>query len=254
MNAVWHIGCNTFKETIRNKILYNILIVAGIVLLLSISFGDLSVFSRVQVMTDFGLATLSLTGLLLAVFIGVGMLGAEISNKTIYGVLTRPVGRTEFILGKFFGLLVTLLLNFLLITAVFFTAIALIGGALSPKLLWAVALIVAEIGVVIAAAMLFSIFTTPMLAAIFTLGFYIVGHLNDLITSGLIKSHATIWGMVLTALSYILPNLEHFNIRARIIFDLPVPQGYVAWACAYGVLYASLLLVLATLLFEKKDL
>ncbi|HMA64073.1 MAG TPA: hypothetical protein VKO63_02700, partial [Chitinispirillaceae bacterium] len=91
IRSTCYIAQNTFKETIRNKILYNILLVAGIALVLSISFGDLSVFSRGQVMADFGLATMSLTGLLLAVFIGVGMLGVEITTKTIYGVITKPV-------------------------------------------------------------------------------------------------------------------------------------------------------------------
>ena len=110
MNAVLIIAANTFKETIRNKVLYNILLVAAVALLLSLSFGDLSIFSRAQVMTDFGLATMSLTGLLLAVFIGVGLLGVEISNKTVYGIISKPVTRAAFISGKFLGLCATLFL------------------------------------------------------------------------------------------------------------------------------------------------
>ena len=184
MKSVFFIASNTFKETIRNKVLYNILLVAGVALFLSMSFGDLSVFSRGQVMTDFGLATMSLTGLLLAVFIGVGMLGIEISGKTVYGVLTKPVSREAFILGKFFGLLATLILNFALIALVFFISIKFLGTNVNSGTVWAVILIAVEMAVIVSAAIFFSSFTTPTLAAIFTIGFYVAGHLNNMVGIG----------------------------------------------------------------------
>jgi len=254
MRAIFYIAQNTFRETIRNKILYNILLVAGIALVLSISFGDLSVFSRAQVMADFGLATMSLTGLLLAVFIGVGMLGMEISTKTIYGILTKPVTRNSFIFGKFLGLLATLLLNFLLIAAVFFVTIWILGVKQEFEIIYAVLLLVIEMVVIVAAAIFFSSFTTPTLAAIFTLGFYVAGHLNDLVNIGAEQQSDAVWRTILKLLFFILPNLENFNIRTAVVYNLPVPPGFVCSAVIYGLLYTAMLLLLSIVFFSRKDL
>ncbi|MDG5816185.1 ABC transporter permease subunit [Chitinispirillales bacterium ANBcel5] len=254
MKVLSIVASNTFKETIRNKVLYNILLVAGVVLLLSISFGDLSVFSRIQVMTDFGLATMSLTGLLLAVFIGVGMLGVEISTKTVYGVITRPVGRASFILGKFTGLFLTLLLNFLLIAAVFMIAIQTMGGSINAGIVSAVFLILVEMAVIVSAAIFFSTFTTPTLAAIFTLAFYAAGHLNNLVSLSAQQSMGAFHSFVLRMVHYILPNLDHFNIRTMVVYGMPVPEGHIFFTFLYGVFYTALLLILSVWLFGRKDL
>ncbi|MDR2694379.1 MAG: ABC transporter permease subunit [Chitinispirillales bacterium] len=255
MRTIYLVALNTFKETVRNKVLYNILLVAAVVLLLAMSFGDLSVMSRVQVMSDFGLATMSLTGLLLAVFIGVGVLGAEIVDKTVYGVLCKPVDRIQFIVGKFLGLFVTLALNFLLIALIFVTAITLMTGrAPQAEIFSAVLLLMVEMSVVIAAAIAWSCFTTPTLAAIFTLSFYVAGHLNDLITLGADAQSNPFIKAILVALHYILPNLEYFNIRTAVVFGLNMAPGHVSFAAMYGLLYTGLLLLISSVLFDRKDL
>jgi ABC-type transport system involved in multi-copper enzyme maturation permease subunit len=255
MRTIYLVALNTFKETVRNKVLYNILLVAAVVLLLAMSFGDLSVMSRVQVMSDFGLATMSLTGLLLAVFIGVGVLGAEIADKTVYGVLCKPVDRMQFIAGKFLGLFVTLALNFLLIALIFVAAITVMTGSAPPAAVFSAALLLmAEMSVVIAAAIMWSCFTTPTLAALFTLSFYAAGHLNDLITLSADAQANPFLKAVLAALHYALPNLEYFNIRTAVVFGLPVANGYLGFAAAYGLLYTALLLLVSSALFARKDL
>ncbi|NLE02080.1 MAG: ABC transporter permease subunit [Fibrobacter sp.] len=254
MNTIFTVARNTFRETIRNKVLYNILLIAFAALVLSMSFGDLSLFSRAQVMADFGLATMSVTGLLLAVFIGVGMLGQEVANKTVYAVLTKPVDRDMFIFGKFLGLSATLLLNLVLIAIVFYISIFMMGIALKITTFYAVLLILVEMAVIVSAAIFFSTFTTPALAAIFTIGFYVTGHLNDLLNIGDEQKNSVVWSLMLKVIYFVLPNLEHFNIRSRIVYDLGIPDGYIAGAVLYGVLYASLLLIFSILIFNRKDL
>ncbi|GBU20191.1 hypothetical protein R80B4_00067 [Fibrobacteres bacterium R8-0-B4] len=255
MRTIYLVALNTFKETVRNKVLYNILLVAAVVLLLAMSFGDLSVMSRVQVMSDFGLAAMSLTGLLLAVFIGVGVLGAEIADKTVYGVLCKPIDRIQFIVGKFSGLFVTLALNFLLIALIFVTAITIMTGrAPQTEIFYAVLLLLVEMSVVIAAAIAWSCFTTPTLAAIFTISFYVAGHLNDLITLSADAQSNPFVKAVLTALHYVLPNLEYFNIRTAVVFALPIAHGHIFFATIYGLLYTGLLLLISSVLFDRKDL
>ncbi len=254
MNVLSVIALNTFKETIRNKVLYNILLIAGVVLLLSMTFGELSVFSRSQVMADFGMATMSLTGLLLAVFIGVGMIGMEISTKTVYGVITKPIGRAPFIIGKFAGLFVTLMVNLIIIAAIFMVSIHLLGGELNWGVISAITLIMMEMAVIVAAAIFFSSFTTPTLAAIFTLAFYAAGHLNTAITMGTRQAQNAIWQTVLQIIYYILPNLDHFNIRTQVVYGQPVAEGFFALALLYGTLYTAILLVLSVWVFSSKDL
>ena len=253
MKTVITVALNTFRETIRNKVLYNILLVAAGALLLSLSFGDLSLFSRAQVMTDFGLATMSLTGLLLAIFIGVGLLGMEITTKTVYGVISKPVTREAFIVGKFFGLCATLLLNFVLIALVFFIAIRFLGVTVKSAVIAAVLLLAVEMALIVAASILFSAFTTPTLAAIFTVGFYIAGHLNDLMNIGMEQQRNPVWRFLLKSLNFILPNLEYFNIRTRVVYDLNVPTPFIVDAAVYGILYTILLLLLAMAVFSRKD-
>jgi ABC-type transport system involved in multi-copper enzyme maturation permease subunit len=248
------IAVNTFKETIRNKVLYNILFFAVGIMLLSISFGEWSVFARVQVMQDFGLATMSVAGLLLAVFIGVGMLGKEISSRTLYNVLVKPVHRYEFVCGKFLGLAATLFLNFAIMTAIFWATIASMGGGVKLGLFAAVALLWVELAVVVSVSVLFSTLTTPTLAAVFTLGFYIIGHYNDLLDLEFMLSKGALWGVVLKTIYFLLPNLEHFNVRARVVYGMGVGWDYVALAAGYGLLYTMLFLVVASLMMNRKDL
>lgn len=254
-NAVVVVGLNTFRESIRNKILYNIVLVALGVIVFAVSLGDWSVFARVQVMQDFGLATMSLTGLLLSAFIGVGLLGKEVSGKTVYMVATKPVSRSSFVVGKFLGLLVTLFVNYALLTVVFWIAIWYMGGEAKPALLAAILLIWVEMAVMIAASMFFSTFSSgPVFAAILTCAFYVGGHLNDLVSVELVADQHPFLGEVLTWVYFVLPNLEHFNIRTAIVYALELPDGYTLVAAAYGALYVGVLLLLSCVVFEGRDL
>jgi ABC-type transport system involved in multi-copper enzyme maturation permease subunit len=254
MRVTFAIALNTFRETIRNSVLYNILLVAVAALALILTFGDLSPFSRAQVLTDFGLASMSITGLLLAVFIGVAMLGGEISSKTVYTVLTKQVSRESFIAGKFLGLLWVLLLNFSLIAILFFVFIKMLGVNPSFSLFTAVVLLAVEMALIISASILFSSFTTPTLAAIFTIGFYIAGHLNNLVGVGAEQQKSALWKTILNILYHTLPDLEHFNVRTRLIYDMPVPDGYIYLTILYGLCYTVLLLFLSMFVFSRKDL
>jgi ABC-type transport system involved in multi-copper enzyme maturation permease subunit len=254
MKSLFTIAINTFRETIRDKVLYNILLFAALIILLSISFGRWSVFARVQVMQDFGLATMSISGLLLSIFIGVAMLGKELTSKTIFVIATPPVSRTAIIIGKFLGLIMTLIINFSIMTLFFFIALKLIGGELSFKLLQAVFLTGVEMTVIVSVALLFSTITTPIISAILTIAFYIAGHFNDFVDIQIIESSNRLLAIVLTKLYYLLPNLEHFNIRTPVVYNLPLPQNYTIMATSYGLLYVALFLTASSIIFSKKDL
>ncbi len=254
MKSIALIALNTFRETIRNKILYNILLFAGIIIVLSTSFGEWSVFARVQVMQDFGLATMSVSGLLLAVFIGVAMLGKEVTSKTVYMMAAKPVMRGSIIIGKYAGLCITLCLNFLLMSLFFFGALLFIGSTVNLKLVAAVLLTMVEMGVIVSVALLFSTITNPTLSAIFTIGFYIAGHFNDLVGIETLEGSKRLLKPVLQVLYYLLPNLEHFNIRTPVVYDLPLTGDYILFAVLYGLLYITLFMSISCALFARKDL
>ena len=253
-STITTIAVNSFRETIRNKILYNILLFAGIIIVLSVSFGQWSVFSRVQVMNDFGLATMSLSGLMLAVFVGSSMLGKEITGHTIYLMATRPIPRGYILWGKFFGVYATLFLNFLIMALFFVVALSLSGGQLGLLHLQALFLIFIELGVILAASLLFSVLSSPSLAAIFTIGFYVIGHFNDMVGVNALGDSQQWLSALLSGINKIIPNLEFLNIRSAVVFQDAVASSYMLFATLYGLLYILIFLFIATLAFEKKDL
>jgi ABC-type transport system involved in multi-copper enzyme maturation permease subunit len=254
MRTISIIAINTFRETIRNKVLYNVLLFAGIIICLSVSFGKWSVFARIQVMEDFGLATMSISGLLLAVFIGVAMLGKEINNKTVYLMASKPIKRSFIIIGKYLGLLTTLLLNYFIMTLFLYSSLLFIGGKIDYTINYAIILTMCEMAIIVSVALFFSIITTSTLSAILTIAFYILGHFNDLVDinqPGLLNGLLVIF---LKAIHYLLPSLGYFNIRTPVVYNLPVSLEYVFYTILYGLLYTILFICISCLLFEKKDL
>jgi ABC-type transport system involved in multi-copper enzyme maturation permease subunit len=231
-----------------------VLLFVVLLILLSVSFGDWSVFARIQVIEDFGLSTMSLSGLLLAVFIGVGMLGKEISSKTVYHVLTKPVTRHQFIIGKFTGLLSVLVLNYAIMSFFFIGTLMIFGGHVGRTFIAAIVCIGAEMAVIISAALFFSTITSSTLAALFSIAFYCAGHLNDLISISIAGQGWSFFPVILKSLYYVLPNLEHFNVRNHVVYQSGLPAGYTGFVIAYGGLYVVLFLFLSCLIFRKKDL
>ncbi len=254
MREIFLVAANTFRETIRNKVLYNILIFAAIVIVLSISFGEWSVFARVQVMQDFGLAAMSISGLLLAVFVGVGMLGAEVSSRTIYQMAVKPISRASIIVGKFLGLSLTLMLNFLL-TALFFTvSLLVIGGSVNAGLCAAVLLIWVQMLVIVAAALFFSTITNTTVAAMLTIGFYLIGMFNDLLDLDKAQQLGPLFAGLIKAVSMILPNLACFDIRSQVVYEIAIQNGFIAYSILYGIFYAAMLVCASAIIFSRKDL
>jgi|WetSurMetagenome_2_1015567.scaffolds.fasta_scaffold193453_1 Cu-processing system permease protein len=254
MRAIYEISLNTFKETIRNNVVYLVLFFVVVLIVLSVSFGDWSVFARIQVIEDFGLATMSISGLLVAVFIGVGMLSKEISSKTVYHVLTKPVARHQFVIGKFAGLFSVLILNYAVMSFFFVATLLFFGAHVGWTHFSAIVCIGTEMAVIISAALFFSTFTSSMLAALFSIAFYCAGHLNDLISVGFVSKSWNLFHLVLKILYYLLPNLEHFNIRNHVVYHSALPADYTFFAVAYGCLYVVLFLTLSCVIFRKRDL
>jgi ABC-type transport system involved in multi-copper enzyme maturation permease subunit len=266
MRVIGLVAVNVFKESVRDKVLYNLVVFA--VLLISVSFllGQLTAGQDIKIIKDLGLAAIAVFGLLIAVFIGIGLVWKEVERRSIYSLLAKPLGRGQFVLGKYAGLVLTLLVNVSVMTVAFYVVLAYMGWkedplikeswpapATDPAMMKAVLLIFVELMLVTAIALFFSTFSSPFLAAVLTLGVWVIGHFNaDLRNFGsVVGSQATAW--VGQALYYVLPNFAALDVKAQVVHGQPVAFGYVALELAYGLTYLALVLVGAVLIFSRRD-
>lgn len=244
---------NTFREAVRDKILYNLLIFALIMIGGSILLGTLTIGEQQKIIKDMGLASISIFGTLIAVFVGIGLVYKEIERKTIYNILSKPVPRYQFLVGKYLGLILTLLVNVLVMGGVFFSIVYWMDGGVQLSLVQAVYLIFLELMLITAVALLFSTFSTPSLSAIFTIAIYVIGHLSgDLKLFG--AKAEQVWIKYLTQFIYYgLPNLENFNIKGLVVHQIALPKYFITLSSLYGLFYITLLLFLSIVIFERRN-
>ncbi len=253
MGAIGVIALNAFRESLRDKILYNLVLFAGLLIGLSVLLADLSITEHHKVIADMGLAAISLIGVIIAVFVGISLVNKEIERRTIYTIMARPISRASFIMGKYLGLALTLFVNMAIMLAVFILTLWLNHVPIQLSLFQAVALIFVEILVVTAIALFFSTFTSTTLSAIFTLGLYVIGHLTaDLRTAVAGSDSGPIKGLV-DLLYYLCPNLEMLNIKGQAAVGIVAAPEYVMLASLYGVMYAGVLITGACLVFQQRD-
>ncbi|MFM8552523.1 MAG: ABC transporter permease [Nitrospiraceae bacterium] len=247
------IAVNTCRENLRDTILYKLLFFALLLMGGSVLLADLTIMEHRRIVIDMGLATMNLAGVVIAAFVGIGLVGKEIERRTVYTILARPISRTQFILGKYLGLVLTLLVNVTFMLAVFLVTLWVYHTPLHAALFQAVGLIFVELLLVTALALFFSTFSTTTLSAIMTLGFYVIGHVTtDLKGLGENSQHAAVQ-MVVTWLYYLCPNLEVLNVKGQASAGGIVEASYVAVASLYGLLYAGLLLTAACAVFRSRD-
>jgi ABC-type transport system involved in multi-copper enzyme maturation permease subunit len=247
------IAFNTFRENLRDKILYNLLFFALLLIGASVLLGELTIAEHKKVVTDMGLAAINLVGVLIAVFVGIGLVAKEIERRTIYTVMARPISRVQFLFGKYCGLIVTLLVNVLIMLAVFLVTLLTNGAPIHLVLFQAVWLMFVELLVLTALALAFSTFSSAMLSAILTLAIYVIGHLTTDLKGLAAKTQNALLQRLTEGLYYCFPNLEMLNIKGQAAYGLHIPWSYVFVAGSYGLAYASLLLVFACLVFRYRD-
>ena len=246
------IGKNTFKEVIRDKILYNILFFAILMIGFSVLLGKLSLGEQLKMIKDMGLSCISLFGTLIAIFVGISLVFKEIDKRTIYTIIAKPISRKQFLIEKFLGLILVLLINVLIMSAGVLLIIYEISMTFEWNLLNAIFLIFIELMVITSIAILFSTFSTPLLSGIFTLAFFIIGHLSKDIKK-LGEKSSDLVKFLTSAIYYVLPNLENFNIKGKVVHAQPVSIEFYTFSVAYGLLYIILIMTIAVLIFEKRD-
>lgn len=250
------IAFNTFLESVRDRVLYNLVLFVLILAFSSVFISDLSIDQETKFIATLGLSVMQVFGALIAIFIGVGLVYKEIDKRTIYNLLSKPVHRYEFIIGKYFGLCMTLLVNSAVMLLGTELALAYVNNGLASlqvSVLSAGYLIYLELTVLVAVALMFSSFSTPMLAALFSFALYIVGHFSGDLRLAASLSESMIIRGLLTVLYYILPNLSNFSFISEASHERVVPLRMAVSATIYALVYISILLSASTLIFQRRN-
>lgn len=249
---VLSIALNTFRENLRDKLLYNLLVFALLMIGSSLLLMRLTLGEFHRLLLDAGLGSINIFGVLIAIFVGIGLVNKEIEKKTIYTIVSKPVARYQFLVGKYLGLTITLFVNTLIMAGGLLLVLKAQDVPIDNTLFQALGLIFVEFMVITAVALLCSTFTSATLSAIFTLAVYVVGHLTaDLKMLGAKMGEGG--QVLLNGLYYVLPNLERFNLKGHVIHRLEVPGTDLLLIVAYGLTYVTFLLVSASIIFQRRD-
>jgi Cu-processing system permease protein len=256
MGRIVSIAFGAFKESVRERVLYNLIVFAFLMIAAAILLGSISVGVEEIILVNLGLAAISVIGLLMAIFIGIGLVSKEIERRTIYNILSKPVSRAEFILGKYAGLLLTLLVNTAIMTAGFYLALAFEkkGLALGDlSLLVAVYFILLQLAIVVGVAVFFSCISTPILSAVFTFSLFVIGNLSSDIRWFGQQSQSLWLEKATSALYYLLPNFSNFNVISQVAHGVRIPGLLVAANTCYAFLYIAILVSASVLIFEERE-
>ncbi len=247
------LAANTVREAIRDRVLYTLLFFAILMIATGVLLSTLSYIERERILQDVGLAAIRLFGAAIAIFVGIGLIHKEVDRRTIYTILSKPISRSEFLFGKYAGLVAIIWLQIGIMAVAFAAVSAAAGAPLDLGYAAALALSALELALVVAVATLFSCFTTPMLAAFYTTGVYVVGHLTrDLRDLGANSSVESV--QQLTAFLYrVLPDLESFNLTIHAVHGLPISASDLWLPLFYAGGYITLVLMLAMVIFERRD-
>jgi ABC-type transport system involved in multi-copper enzyme maturation permease subunit len=266
MRTIWLIAFAVFRESVRDRVPLTIVGFGVLLVGASILISQMTAGQDLKIIKDLGLSALSVLGVLIAVFIGIGLVAKEIEKRSIYSLLSKPVTREALVLGKYAGLVLTLAVNLSAMVVSFYVVLwyakatmpsadqmALATPATDPRLLIAVVMIFGELMLVTAVALFFSTFAEPLTAILLTLGLWIAGHFNADLRhfEEVVDSPAAAW--LARGVYYVLPNLAPFNVKAEVVHGVPVSASHLGLTLAYAAVYVAILLVGAMAIFRRRD-
>jgi len=265
LRETYLIALNSFREAVRDKIPYVVLLSAIALAAFSVLLGEWSVFDREFVVKSVTVSVISISGFFIALFAGIGQVQREIQKKTIHTLLAKPVSREAFLLGKYIGLLILIALHVILISLTLFFVLWTIDGSISIPVVQACYLVFWELAVVLAFAVLFSTYSSALISSIFSFGIYLIGHLGNQILKevyfayrisekgSFLYDHGELVYNVAKGIHYIFPNLFKFNASMQAAHSIALEASYMIWNSFYAFGYSCIVLCLAALLFKRKD-
>jgi len=246
------VAANTFRETVRERVLYNLVFFAILMTLAGLLVGQLSIRQDEKILKDIGLAGMDLFGTLIAVFIGTGLVSKEIERRSLYPLLAKPLSRGEFFLGKFAGLGFTLLVNLSVMLLGLLLTLAATERRPDAGMLTAAYPMFLGLLLVVAFAMLFSTLTSATLAAVLTVGVVVVGRFADVIR-GMREVAPGVPEALVQALFAVVPNFANFDFKNKVAYGEAVPAGDLGWVTLYAAAWIVIVLLLGLASFRARD-
>lgn len=251
---LWAIAVNTFRENRRDRILYVLLFFAAVMIVAGVAVSELSPYQRGKILLDLGQSAMSLVGSLIAILLGIGLISKEIERRTVYVMISKPVGRGEFLVGKVFGLTLTLSAALSLMTAIFAVITIAYGNPPTWALAQSLVLIWCQLVLLVCLAVAFSAFvSSTTLAAMFSLSAWVIGQVSADFAALAAKSPSMPTKALLYACYWILPDLSLLDAKTPAAYGIPVPPLAFAGSIVYALAYSTMLLGFATLVFSRRD-
>jgi Cu-processing system permease protein len=254
MRAIWIIAKNTFKEIIRDRILYGILVSAVLLILLSLALGQLSFAEQTRIATNFGFTAIHLGAMIVSIFVGSTLVGREIEKKTIMTLFVRPINREQFLIGKCLGLMGVNLVCISGLACILLLILFSMELPVSLAFFAGIYGIVLEATLLLAIAILFGCFSSPMLSVSFTIGFFLIGHWIESLKFFLSRAESPTFYIVGKGLTATLPNFEFFNWRSLFVYDDPIPWSELGFSSIYMLAWLIFLITISALILGRRDL
>ena len=256
LGRILAIAGNAFREAVRDRVLYNLVLFVLLLTAAAVFIGELSGGQERKIIVDLGLSAMLLFGVFIAIFVGIGLVYKEIERRTVYAIFSKPVTRGEFIVGKYLGLCLTLLVNILLMGAGISVALLYVSRGFDPLALsiWpAILLIYCELMILTAVSLLFSSFSSPALSALLTFFVFIIGHFSSDLKGLATSLGNTAARILFTSTYYVLPNLSNYSFITPAAHSHVPSAAYLVGSIAYALLYVSVILAATILIFRRRN-
>jgi ABC-type transport system involved in multi-copper enzyme maturation permease subunit len=253
LSRVLAVAANTFRETVRERVLYNLLFFAILMTLSGFLMGELSIRQDEKIIKDIGLTSMDVFGTVIAIFLGVGLVRKEIERRSLYPLLAKPLGRGEFLLGKFVGLGFTLFVNVTVMALGLYATLLATHRTADLRLIKAIFPIYLGLLLTVAIALFFSaVASSSVLASVWTVGLVVAGRFSDVILNMRQVTHAPVW--LVQTLYLGLPNFRNFDLKDRVVYGDPISAAQLTSISVYALVYIAVLLGAANLAFRSRDL
>jgi len=244
----------TFVELYKSKILINVALLSFGLLVFTYIASEFSYGNPLKISLDFGQGVAAISAIGIAIFMGVNLITKEIENRTVYMVLSRPLKRSSFLIGRILGMSALLLLNILIVIGFTYSLYFFLGGEFNSLLVWSIVFTCLEALIVLQVVILFSLFTNPILSVINTITVFVLGHAISGAQETIFVTERPALGVFIKAYSYIFPDFSRINVKDFLIYQKSLPVDYLVGALSYGVLYFMVLATISVLIFRNKNL
>jgi len=251
---IFTIARNTFREAVRDRVLYNLVLFVLLLTVSAVFLGELTAGQEVRTIINLGLTSMLIFGAFISIFVGVSLVSKEIEKRTVYAIFSKPIGRGEFIIGKYFGLCLTLFVNVLIMGVGVSLALLYVGGGKMAGSIWgAIFLIFLELTILTAVAILFSSFSSPSLSALLAFFIFVIGHFSASLRDFADKLGSQSAKYFFGAIYYLMPNLSYYTFQTNAAHGEFPPTQLLLGATLYAVIYSSVLLAITFLIFRKRN-